>query len=420
MHLCAVLTMGIRRRRLLLPIFLAGVLAVRVEAGALLRPLVADPRESLARWRIVTSVEDWRYGTDITDSTSRGGVVEDRTRIVWEGAAGHTFRWRPWQRPRSNRLPFVAAQLVAPAAIYATFDNSGSLLNTDYLFGGGLDLQWSGADVTLPVDATTGVGEASAARPFDRPVVTSRLTITHHSSHLGDEYIALSRFGRNQSGHPRAGALFDHPPVKRVDLSYEAVTALLSCEWAPRWNQARGVARVYAGGEAKLVLPAAWEIGALRPHNFRTASARVGLEYRAAGNGARAPAGRLTSLANRTFGGRRVETSWFGAFDLRLAKPYNFASGDNRDGEDEVWTPRLWTETPYGREYRHYAGSWHAMLGAVVWPRAAAETRTPLTGSEWLFSLEWYRGYSFNGQFLDQRSRWHPRWYVVPSVTARF
>jgi hypothetical protein len=61
------------------------------------------------------------------------------------------------------------------------------------------------------------------------------------------------------------------------------------------------------------------------------------------------------------------------------------------------------------------------MLGAVFWPAHTAHPpRTPLTGSEWLVSLEWYRGYSFSGQFLDERARFHPRWYVVPSVTARF
>jgi hypothetical protein len=39
---------------------------------------------------------------------------------------------------------------------------------------------------------------------------------------------------------------------------------------------------------------------------------------------------------------------------------------------------------------------------------------------EWIVALEWYRGYSPNGQFLDQRLRYAPRWGVVPSVTAHF
>src|SRR2546425_10864485 len=116
--------------RLVLALIACAVACVtRAEAYAVVRPLLADPRESMPRWRIVTAVEDWRYGTDLTDSTSRGGVVQDLTRILWEGAAGHTFRWKPWHRP-SARLPWVAAQFSAPAGIFATFDNSGSLLDT--------------------------------------------------------------------------------------------------------------------------------------------------------------------------------------------------------------------------------------------------------------------------------------------------
>lgn len=389
--------------------------AGRSHAEAVFRPLIADPRENLSRWRIVTSVEDWRYGTDITDSTSRGGYVEDRERIVWEGAAGHTFRWRPWHFAPGSPVPWSVAQISVPAAIFSTFDNSGSLLNTDFQFGVAMDFQW-GEDRTL---TTSPGGSANAPRPFDRPVLTSRLTVYHRSSHLGDEYLALSRFGRNQNGHVRAEALFDHPPVKRVDLTFEAVNGLVSYEWAPRWNRG-GVARVYGGAETKLVFPASLQIGALRPHNFRAPSFRVGAEYRVAGNEADPHDGWVTRTVNGLVRAPWIESSWFAAADLRLAKPYNFASGDNPLGESEVWTPRLWTDTPYGREYRSYAGSWHAMLGAVVWPTRETPSRTPLAGSEWLISLEWYHGYSFNGQFLDQPSRWRPRWYVVPSVTARF
>ena len=388
-------------------------------AEAVFRPLIADPRESLSRWRIVTSVEDWRYGSDITDSTSRGGYIEDRERILWEGAAGHTFRWRPWHFAPGSPVPWSVAQIGVPVAIFATFDNSGSLLNTDFQFGVSMDFQWG--DDTIHRGATGGRPSESAngPRPFDSPVITSRLTVYHRSSHLGDEYLALSRFGRNQDGHVRAEALFDHPPVKRVDLTYEAVSGLMSYEWAPRWNRA-SAARLYGGAETKLVFPASLQIGALRPHNFRAPSFRVGAEYRGAGNQADPRDGWVTRTVNRLAGTPWVESSWFAAADLRLAKPYNFASGDNPMGESEVWTPRLWTDTPYGREYRNYAGSWHAMLGAVVWPAREKPSRTPLAGPEWLVALEWYHGYSFNGQFLDQRSHWRPRWYVVPSVTARF
>jgi hypothetical protein len=35
-------------------------------------------------------------------------------------------------------------------------------------------------------------------------------------------------------------------------------------------------------------------------------------------------------------------------------------------------------------------------------------------------SFEWYRGYAPDGQFLDQRLRYRPRLYVIPSITAHF
>src|SRR5204863_4601614 len=74
---------------------LCAVLAFRSAGGEprLFRPLTADPRESQSRWRMVDYTEDWRYGTDVTDSTSRGGVVQDRTGVAWEVSGGETFRW---------------------------------------------------------------------------------------------------------------------------------------------------------------------------------------------------------------------------------------------------------------------------------------------------------------------------------------
>ena len=130
-------------------------------AEAIFRPLVADPRESLSRWRIVTSVEDWRYGTDITDSTSRGGYVQDRERIVWEGAAGHTFRGRPWHFASGSPVPWSVVQIGVPAAIFSTFDNSGSLLNTDFQFGVAMNFQW-GEDRT-PHDISRRLRKCNAA-----------------------------------------------------------------------------------------------------------------------------------------------------------------------------------------------------------------------------------------------------------------
>ena len=82
----------------------------------------------------------------------------------------------------------------------------------------------------------------------------------------------------------------------------------------------------------------------------------------------------------------------------------------------------LWTAAPYGREYRHYAGSWHAMIGAVIQHRTSvtgAPQARPV-GPEWIVGLEWYRGYAPDGQLLDQRLSYRPRGYLVPSITAYF
>ncbi len=387
----------------------AAALAAAAHAAALFRPLTADPREALSRWRMVSYTEDWRYGSDITDSTSHGGVERDRTGIIWEAAGATTFRWQPLRRLFGVAPPWAAWQFSVPVGVFAQFDNTGSLLNTDFQFGGAFDVQWNGR----PPDA-------EAERLLERPVVTSRLAVFHRSSHLGDEYLSQSRFGHNRDIDPVAGSGFDHPPVKRFNLTYEAVDGIMSVEWSPRWDDHGSIARAYGGGESRLALPRSWRVGELHPANFRSPAWRAGAEFRTSANAADPHDGWLTRALDGLARQPRFETGWYGAVDLRLAKPYNFAAGDNPGGETEAWTPRLWTDAPYGREFRHYAGSWHAMLGATLWPRSASEHGAPLAGREWLVSLEWYRGYSPDGQFLDQRLRWHPRWYVVPSVTARF
>jgi hypothetical protein len=320
------------------------------------------------------------------------------------------FRSKPLRRVFGHAPPWAAYQLTFPAGVFPLFDDSGSLLNADYQFGASLEAQWNG---TVVPEAS----EADSPPPFDHPIVTSRLTAFHRSSHLGDEYLATSRFGRNLERTPAAPSAFDHPPVKRVDLSFEAVSGAFSVEWSP--GRARhSVARAYAGFEARPLMPLRWGIGALRPHNLRSPAWTLGGEWLGAGNGP-IPEARLARWVNAVLREPAVDAAWFAAAELRLAKPYNFASADNPNGESEVWTPRLWTDAPYGREFRHDAGSWHAMVGAVAWPRAS-RSRSPLAGREWRAALEWYRGYSPDGQFLDQRLRWHPRWYVVPSLSANF
>ncbi len=373
----------------------------------LFRPLTADPRENQSHWKMVSYVEDWRYGTDVTDSTSRGGVVDDREGIAWEAAAGDVFRWIPLERLAGFRGPWVRYQLGVPAGMFSRFDGSGSLINTDYQFGVSLDVLWRGT-----YDAAAGI------MSFRPAVWTSRLQVVHRSSHLGDEVFAQGSFGRNQTSPPYQGVGLGHPPVKRMDLSYEAVSLVVSVE---RGNGALPASlRAYAGGETRLALPPRWNIGANRPANFRSPSARAGLEFRSAGDVPHPPPSVVSRLLQRVTRSPRFEAEWLAAADVRWAKPYNFASADNPDGETEVWTPRLWTASPYGREFRHHAASWHAMLGTSITSRNGIMLGGRRTGPEWIVALEWYRGYAVDGQLIDQRQRYHSRSRWVPSVTAHF
>src|SRR5438128_306051 len=126
---CAVASLGI--------LALATNFACAAETETLFRPLIADPRESLSRWRLVSYTEDRRFGTDITDSTSHGGILQDQRGLMWEVAGGNRFRWRPLRR-LLGVAPWRRYQLGVPAAFFAQFDNSGALLNTDFQYGAGL------------------------------------------------------------------------------------------------------------------------------------------------------------------------------------------------------------------------------------------------------------------------------------------
>lgn len=395
--------------RLVFALLLLAVPARSMAADVrLFRPLTADPRENQLRWRMSSYTEDWRYGTDVGDSTSQGGVRRDHHGVAWEIAAGEVFRWKPLQRIGAWRPPWIHYQLGVPAGLFSDFD-SGALLNTDYQFGLSLDALWRGA--FDPVRGITG---------FSRAVVTSRVRLFHRSSHLGDEYLALGRFGRNQEGVFSDDPKYTRPPVKRADLSYEAADAIVSVERSP--GEGRGTVRAYGGGELKLPLPLEWNVGGLTPHNFTSPVARLGLEFRSAGDAVNPRDGVIARTLNRLAREPAFATEWIAAVDVRIAKPYNFASADNPNGESEVWTPHLWTAVPYGHEFRHYAASWRGLVGLVVAPRAsrAYPGNGHLLGPEWILSLDWYHGYSPSGQFLDQRLRYHPRWYVLPSFTAHF
>lgn len=393
----------------LVPVLVAAARDARGDVR-LFRPLTADPRESRGLWRMSHYTEDWRYGTDVTDSTSQGGFVNGREGISWEVSAGTVFRWIPLERIGSWRGPWVRYQLGVPAGIFSRFDGTGILLNTDYQYGVSFDVLWRGA-----FDRERGITD------YHHPVITSRFTAMHHSSHLGDEYIAQGSFGRNQVTPPYQGAQLGHPPVKRIDLAYEDVAFTLSLEHSDPGTL--GSLRAYVGGEAKLVFPADWRIGGLTPQNFRSPTARCGLEYRSSGQ-SDAPTNDLPArVLNEIVRSPYFDSQWIAAVDLRLAKPYNFASADNPSGDTEAWTPWLWTGSPFGREFNHHAGSWRAMVGTSIRRRPTNATISPgarPVGPEWIVALEWYHGYTPDGQLLDQHLRYRPRGYILPSITAHF
>jgi len=383
-------------------------MAARPGVGAIqvFRPLTADPRENQFRMAFSDYREDWRFGTDVTDSLSQGGF-EERTGTRWDVGIGATLRLDPMRRIFGWHGPWHRYQLGLPAGVFARFDNgTKELIDADFQFGGSLDMLWSG-------DWTDSMG----VRSFDGPAVTSRLTVFHRSTHLGDEYLSLGDFGKNQEGHPDEGSLFHHPPVKRVDLTYEAVRLMLSTEWAPGFiNAGRSTIRLYGGGEFKV---------AIRPRNpadFSSPIAQAGLELRSAGNQDDPSDNWLTRLFNAPFGRPFFETEWFLAFDWKLARPYDFASCDNPDGSGEAWTPNLWTDCPYGHEFAAYAGSWHGMVGLSLYPGSGRRVGDGgrRQSPEILLALEWYRGYAPDGQFLDQRLEAHPLAYVLPGITIHF
>jgi len=372
----------------------------------LFRPLSADPRESQFRSVFSHFTENRRYGVDITDSASQGGF-EHWDGTSWDVATGTTLRLNPAKRLLGIPIPWVRYQVGAPAAIFTYFERGGmELANADYQTGISLDALWSGA-----YDDSMGVER------FDRPVVTSRFLIFHRSSHLGDEYLAFSDFASNQVGRPDQGDLFHHPPVKRVDLSFEALRGVLSVEWdAGGLVGGHPTARLYAGGELKMSI-----LGRV-PRNFSSPIGELGIELRSAGNEDDPPETWIGRMVNAPFRRSFFASEWFAAIDLKVAKPYDFASSDNPTGQGEVWTPHLWTDSPYGHEFAHDAGSWHAMAGFILYQgrhRRVSEGGRRI-GPEMIVALEWYRGYSPNGQFLDQPFRTRPLAYVVPGLTIHF
>jgi hypothetical protein len=370
----------------------------------LFRPMLADPDEPVIQLRVQSLVRDERYGSDITDSTTTGGWIEDARGVGFDFGGGHLFRAPVWNRVLGRRPPWQRYQLGALVSARSGIDRIGAeyRLVADYRYGGVLEAQWSGRG-----DNERGV------EGFRPAVLSSRTGLFHRSSHVGDELIGESRFGRNRSSPVPPFGAFAHPAIKRTVLSYESVQQLVALEWAPAGDV---TLRALAGGE--------WKIGVAgpRPRRMRSTSGLFGLELRSQGDRADIEPGGLSRLVNRALGGERLSTSWFAAVEARVAKPFNFASCDNPDGDSEVWTPMLWTPCLHGREFRHYATTWYGRIGLLIHSpggRNAARGGRRV-GPEALLSLDWSHGYSDHGPFLDSRERSHPRWFIVPSFTTHF
>ncbi len=147
-------------------------------------PTIADPKEA-------RSFVSLLRGTFRSLDDPSG---EDTT--IASVGLGDVFGLVRWGGPTSNE----GVQLDVVGSIFAQFDLSASsndLINADYLLG-------------LPLT-------------FRRSGFSTRVTIYHQSSHLGDEYLLRSE------------------TIDRENLSFESVEFLASQELGPL--------RVYAGGE---------------------------------------------------------------------------------------------------------------------------------------------------------------------------
>ena len=214
-----------------------------------------------------------------------------------------------------------------------------------------------------------------------------------------------------------------HPPVKRLDLSFEALRQVVSLEVAPGAPFPAGsTLRGYGGAELRIIEPSWLPVGGLRPRQMTSPVWQLGAEWRGAGARREGGTTSFTRALNWLTRTDDYAGEWFGALDLGIAKPFDFESADNPSGAGEAWTPRLWTDAPYGHEFRHYATTWHAMVGIALSPAHArsASRGGQAIAPEALVALEWQRGYATEGQFIDQRLRYRPRGYILPTVTLHF
>ena len=115
--------------------------AARRASSGRSRPIRAS---SQSRWRQAHYTEDWRWGTDITDSTSRGGWDRGREGKRWDISGGETLRWKPLRRLLGWRGPWQRYQLGIPVGATRCSTAPRRAINADYQFGGSLDLLWRG------------------------------------------------------------------------------------------------------------------------------------------------------------------------------------------------------------------------------------------------------------------------------------
>lgn len=156
--------------------------AVWFPEGDLFCPLLADPKAE----RSFLSLLRGEFST-LTEDTEAAGI----------GAVGLADRFVlvRWGGPQ----PGDGVQVGVAGAIFAQFDlgtPSLDLINADYLVGIPVTARWGG--------------------------LSSRLTVLHQSSHLGDEYLLRSE-------------------LERENLSFEAMDLVLSQELGP--------VRFYGGGQ---------------------------------------------------------------------------------------------------------------------------------------------------------------------------
>lgn len=188
------------------------------------------------------------------------------------------------------------------AGVFAQFDLGSSsidLINADYVVG-------------IPVSWRSGL-------------FSTRLRLYHQSSHLGDEF------------------LLTNPGVKRVDLSFEAVEAILSLDAPGGWG------RVYAGGTYLV-------------HREPAALERNGLQW---GVELRGP-----DLVNPIFKAR---------------------------------LPGLRLTPVFGADFKSFeALSWNVngnVVGGLEWAKVGSSRRFRLL-------LNYYHGFAPYGQFFAQKVEW--------------